>query len=134
MFNVKKATAYQVTKFPATDYIKRWAEIKETFRQRQGLQNIIGAIDGTHIPIISPENDEWNSYVYGGPPGSGQDSGVFRKSQIGQDLINGVERFPPDFLRIGDSGYSSRLPILVSLRNPQEEEGENLNNIHSSTR
>ncbi|MBW0500408.1 hypothetical protein O181_040123 [Austropuccinia psidii MF-1] len=143
--------------FPAADDIEKWAEIKEMFRQRQGLRNIIGAIDGTHIPIIPPTNDQWNAYinrkgwhsiifqcivdghrnfcnVYGGLPGFVHDSWVFRKSQIGQDLINGVTIFPPDCLLIGNSGYSSRLPILVPSQNPQNEEGAHFNNIHSSTR
>ncbi|MBW0494551.1 hypothetical protein O181_034266 [Austropuccinia psidii MF-1] len=173
VFIVGKTTVYQVSKsvvqailealhdstiiFPAADDVEKWAEIKESFRLRQGLRNIIGAIDGTHIPIIPPANDQWNAYVnrkgwhsivfqcivdahgnfcnvYGGLPGSLHDSRVFRKSQIGQDLINGVARFPADCLLIGDSGYSSRLPILVPSRNPHNEEGAHFNNIHSSTR
>ncbi|MBW0577255.1 hypothetical protein O181_116970 [Austropuccinia psidii MF-1] len=60
VFNVGKATAYQVSSFPAADDLEKWAEIKETFRQIQGLRNIIGAIYGTHIPIIPPTNDQWN--------------------------------------------------------------------------
>ncbi|MBW0470405.1 hypothetical protein O181_010120 [Austropuccinia psidii MF-1] len=79
LFNVGKATDYQVSKslvqailealhdstiiFPAADDVEKWAEIKESFRLRQGLRNIIGAIDGTHIPIIPPTNDQWNAYV-----------------------------------------------------------------------
>ncbi|MBW0549068.1 hypothetical protein O181_088783 [Austropuccinia psidii MF-1] len=147
----------QLCRFPASDDIEKWAEIMETFRQCQGIQNIIGAIDRTYIPMIQPANDEWNSYVnqkgwhsivfqciidghgnfcnvYGGLPGSVNDSRVFRKSQIGQDLINGVARFPPNCLLIGDSGYLSRLLILVPARNPQYEEGAHFNNIHLSTR
>ncbi|MBW0551957.1 hypothetical protein O181_091672, partial [Austropuccinia psidii MF-1] len=67
VFNVGKATAYQVSNeklilmlciFPAADDVEKWAEIKESFRLRQGLRNIIGAIDGTHIPIIPPANDQ----------------------------------------------------------------------------
>ncbi|MBW0568575.1 hypothetical protein O181_108290, partial [Austropuccinia psidii MF-1] len=49
--------------FPAEDDVEKWAKIKESFRLRQGLRNIIGAIDGTHIPIIPPANDQWNAYV-----------------------------------------------------------------------
>ncbi|MBW0464411.1 hypothetical protein O181_004126 [Austropuccinia psidii MF-1] len=109
-----------MSRFPVADNIDKWDTIKETFQQRQGLTNIIGAIDGTHIPIIPPPNDQWNAYVdpkgwhsivyghenccnvYSGLPGSVHDSCVFRKSEIGQDLINGVARFPPVCLLIGN--------------------------------
>ncbi|MBW0463147.1 hypothetical protein O181_002862 [Austropuccinia psidii MF-1] len=79
VFNMGKATAYQALKevvqailvalydstimFPAAEEIEKWDAIKKTFQQRQGLTNIIGAIDGTHIPIIPQPNDQWNSYV-----------------------------------------------------------------------
>ncbi|MBW0548663.1 hypothetical protein O181_088378 [Austropuccinia psidii MF-1] len=168
VFNMGKATAYQASQevvqailvalhdstivFPVAEEIEKWDAIKETFRQRQGLTNIIGAIDGTHIPIIPPPNDQWNAYVnrkgwhsivdghgnfcnvYGGLPGSVHDSRVFRKSKIGRDLINGVARFPPECRLIGDSGYSSRLPILIPLRDTQNQEQAQFNNFHSSTR
>ncbi|MBW0558271.1 hypothetical protein O181_097986 [Austropuccinia psidii MF-1] len=70
IFNVGKSTAYQVTKvdvqaiqvslhdstivFPGIDDAQKWQEMEEKFRQRQGLTNILGAINGTHIPIITP--------------------------------------------------------------------------------
>ncbi|MBW0548097.1 hypothetical protein O181_087812 [Austropuccinia psidii MF-1] len=141
-----------MSRFPAAEEIEKWDAIKETFRKRQGLMNIIRAIDGTHIPIIPPPNDQWNAYVnrkgwhsivdghgnffnvYGGLPGSVNDSRVFRKSKIGQDLINCVARFPPDCQLIGDLGYSSRLPILIPMRGTQNEEEAQFNNHHSSTR
>ncbi|MBW0565874.1 hypothetical protein O181_105589 [Austropuccinia psidii MF-1] len=168
VFNMGKGTAYQASQevvqailvalhdstivFPGAEEIEKWDAIKETFRQRQGLTNIIGAIDGTHIPIIPQPNDQWNAYVnrkgwhsivdghgnfcnvYGGLPGSVHDSCVFRKSKIGQDLINGVARFPPECRLIGNSGYSSRLPILIPLRDTQKKEQAKFNNFHSSTR
>ncbi|MBW0556161.1 hypothetical protein O181_095876 [Austropuccinia psidii MF-1] len=52
-----------MSRFPVAEEIKKWDAIKETFQQRQGLTNIIGAIDGMHIPIIPPPNDQWNAYV-----------------------------------------------------------------------
>ncbi|MBW0495852.1 hypothetical protein O181_035567 [Austropuccinia psidii MF-1] len=70
VFNVGKATACQVSQamvqailvalhdstiiFPDSDDVEKWAEIEGKFRQRQGLMNIIGAIDGAHIPILPP--------------------------------------------------------------------------------
>ncbi|MBW0467410.1 hypothetical protein O181_007125 [Austropuccinia psidii MF-1] len=49
--------------FPDVNDNVEWEQIKETFKRRQGLTNIIEAIYGTHIPIIPPPNDQWNSYV-----------------------------------------------------------------------
>ncbi|MBW0541098.1 hypothetical protein O181_080813 [Austropuccinia psidii MF-1] len=141
-----------MSRFPVAEEIEKWDAIKEKFQQRQGLTKIIGAIDGTHISIIPPPNDQWNAYVnckgwhsivdghgnfcnvYGGLPGSVHDSRVLRKSKIGQDLINGVARFPPDFRLIGDSGYSSRLPILIPMRDTQNKEEVKFNNLHCSMR
>ncbi|MBW0525324.1 hypothetical protein O181_065039 [Austropuccinia psidii MF-1] len=144
-------------RLPNVENEAEWEAIKESFKQCQGLTNIIGAIDGTHIPIIPPPNDEWKSYVnrkgwhlivfqcivdghgnfcnvYGGLPGSIHDSRIFCKSQIGQDLINGIARFPPNCLLIGDSGYSSKLPILTPSCDQQDVEHINFNKIHLSTR
>ncbi|MBW0516961.1 hypothetical protein O181_056676 [Austropuccinia psidii MF-1] len=173
LFNIGKSTVYYVSQnvvqailealhdvmiiFPDVNDNVEWEHIKETLKRRQGLTNIIGAIDGTHIPIIPTPNDQWNSYVshkgwhsivfqcivdgngnfnnvYGGLPGSVHDSRMFCKSQIGKDLINGIARFPQDCLLIGDSGYSLKLPILTPSRNQHDAEHICFNHIHSSTR
>ncbi|MBW0543499.1 hypothetical protein O181_083214 [Austropuccinia psidii MF-1] len=104
-----------------------------------------------NIPFIPPPNDQWNSYVNqkgwksivfqcivddngnfqnvdGGLPGSVHDSHMFRKSQIGKDLINGAAQFPPYCLLIRYLGYSEKLPILTPSRNQGD-----VNKIHSST-
>ncbi|MBW0542947.1 hypothetical protein O181_082662 [Austropuccinia psidii MF-1] len=173
LFNIGKATAYRVLQevvhkivlhlhdltisLPDVNNDAEWNVIRDSFKRRQGLTNIIGAIDGTHIPIIPPPNDEWNSYVnrkgwhsivfqcivdgegnfrnvFGGLPGSVHDSRLFRKSKIGRDLLNGIARFPQDCLLIGDSGYSCKVPILTPSKNARSEEHQRFNNIHSSTR
>ncbi|MBW0584615.1 hypothetical protein O181_124330 [Austropuccinia psidii MF-1] len=103
---------------PGIDDAQKWQKIEEKFRQRQGLTNVIGAIDGTHIPIIPHQMmsgmlmsigkvgiplrfsvllmhmETFAMLVYGGLPGSVHDSQVFRKSQIVKDLINGIPQFP----------------------------------------
>ncbi|MBW0546267.1 hypothetical protein O181_085982 [Austropuccinia psidii MF-1] len=69
VFNVGKSTAYKLSQevvqailvalhdstimFPVAEEIEKWDAIKETFQQRQELMNIIGAIDGNHIPMIN---------------------------------------------------------------------------------
>ncbi|MBW0562961.1 hypothetical protein O181_102676 [Austropuccinia psidii MF-1] len=139
-------------KFPGIDDAQKWQEMEEKFRQRQGLTNIIGAIDGTHIPIIPPPNDEWNAYVNR----KGWHSIVFQCIVDAQgnfcnvsdsykfihfpaidtwrDLINGIPRFPPNCVLIGDSGYSGHLPILRPLQNIRDEDAVGFNHMHSSTR
>ncbi|MBW0490736.1 hypothetical protein O181_030451 [Austropuccinia psidii MF-1] len=173
LFNIGKSTAYNVSQnvvqailealhnltiiFPNLNDNVEWEKIKETFKRRQGLTNIIGAIDGTHIPTIPLPNDQWNSYVnrkgwhsiafqcivdgngnfcnvYGGLLGLVHDSRMFRESQIGKDLINGIARFPQDCLLIEDLGDSSKLPILTPSRNQHDAEHIHFNHIHSFTR
>ncbi|MBW0569185.1 hypothetical protein O181_108900 [Austropuccinia psidii MF-1] len=49
--------------FPDVNDNVEWERIKETFKRRQVLTDIILVIYGTHIPIIPPPNDQWSSYV-----------------------------------------------------------------------
>ena len=35
----------------------------ESFERRQGIPQIVGAIDGTHIPVAIPANDSWKGYI-----------------------------------------------------------------------
>ncbi|MBW0485961.1 hypothetical protein O181_025676 [Austropuccinia psidii MF-1] len=173
LFNIGKSMAYYILQnvvqailealhdvtiiFPNVNDNVEWEHIKETFKRRQGITNIIEAIDGTHIPIIPLPNEQWNSNVnrkgwhsialqcivdgngnfcnvYEGLPGSVHDSRMFRKSQTGKDLINGIARFPQDCLLIWDSGYSLKLPILTPSRNQHDAEHICFNHIHSLTR
>ncbi|MBW0493848.1 hypothetical protein O181_033563 [Austropuccinia psidii MF-1] len=172
-FNIGKSTAFNISQavvqaillslhdttiiFPDFNDMHAWNTIKESFRRRQGLSNIVGAIDGTHIPIIPPPNDGWKSYlnskgwhyiafqcivdghgkfqnVFGGFPGAIHDSHMLWKSRIGKDLINGTPRSPSDMLLIGDLVYSEKVPILTPSRNSRNEEHIRFNTCHSSTR
>ncbi|MBW0554310.1 hypothetical protein O181_094025 [Austropuccinia psidii MF-1] len=68
LFNIGKSMAYYVLQnvvkailkvlndvtiiFPNVNDNVEWEHIKETFKRRQGLTNIIGEIDGTHMSTV----------------------------------------------------------------------------------
>jgi hypothetical protein len=35
----------------------------DSFEDLHGIPGIVGAIDGTHIPLAIPPNDAWNGYI-----------------------------------------------------------------------
>ncbi|KNZ61160.1 hypothetical protein VP01_1443g3 [Puccinia sorghi] len=95
--------------FPPLERLDQWAEIKQSFEERHGIPQIVGAIDGTHIPMTIPVHDNlkgyinWKSWasivfqcvvdgkgnfcnVYGGGPGSMHNTRVFNCSHLGRSL------------------------------------------------
>ncbi|MBW0504217.1 hypothetical protein O181_043932 [Austropuccinia psidii MF-1] len=137
LFNIGKSTAYYVSQnvvqailealhdvtiiFPDVNDNVEWEHIKETFKRRQGLTNIIGAIDGTHIPIIPPPNDQWNSYVNR----KGWHSIVF------QCIVDGNGNFRNVYGGLLGSVHDT---ILTPSRNQHDAEHIHFNHIHSLTR
>jgi hypothetical protein len=49
--------------FPPLDQPDQWAEIMQSFENFHGILNIVGAIDGTHVPLKMPSNDHWKGYI-----------------------------------------------------------------------
>ena len=49
--------------FPQLENTRQWDEIKESFEIKHGIPGIVGAIDGTHIPLAMPTKDCWKGYV-----------------------------------------------------------------------
>jgi hypothetical protein len=49
--------------YPPLNRPDLWDEIKASFEQRHGIPNIVGAIDGTHIPLAMPPADNWKGYI-----------------------------------------------------------------------
>lgn len=133
--------------------------IQERFKSFAGLNNVIGAIDGTFVPIKAPNVDP-EVYVtrkcnyaeilqavcdcdlkfidvFMGYPGSVSDTRVFRNS----DLYKRVEENPANFFPneqfiIGDKAY----PTLTWCMSPYIDDGKltqvqkNFNHIHAKTR
>lgn len=129
-------------------------------RGEKHIPNVIGAVDGTLIKIISPSKygpryidrhgdhslnvlvvcdyQERFTYLYVGEPGGSHDSRVLRRSPLWQMINSHKEQiFPRDTHLLGDSGY----PLLEVLLTPfPKQQATNdrrkriFNAVHSSTR
>uniref|UniRef100_A0A6P7GJI6 Protein ALP1-like n=1 Tax=Diabrotica virgifera virgifera TaxID=50390 RepID=A0A6P7GJI6_DIAVI len=93
-----------------------WLQVSNQFLHRWDFPHTLGAIDGKHVQIQCPINSGSQYYNYKnhfsmvllaccdadykflwvdiGGSGSEHDSGVFRRSQMGQDLENGIVKLP----------------------------------------
>ncbi|KAI7966138.1 hypothetical protein MJO29_001886 [Puccinia striiformis f. sp. tritici] len=91
--------------FPHLNNTSQWAEIEESFENKHGIPGIVGAIDGTHVPLRKPPNDRWKSWA----------SIVFHPCQkdLGRHHANGWDMY------------------LSTVANPANKD---FNFIHSSTR
>ncbi|CAL1682526.1 unnamed protein product [Lasius platythorax] len=132
-------------------------ESARIFEEKKGFPGVIGAIDGTHIKIAAPKENQ-ESYInrkgyhsiqlqvvcnhkmelihcYVGYPGSVHDQRVFNVSGL-QDFCNDPTKFPNDTHLIGDAAYTISKTLLV----PYKDNGQltvrnkNYNYCLSSTR
>lgn len=92
------------------------------------MPNVIGCVDGTHVPLVATPHFKPPREFYGrkglsincqficdfrkrftdatiAHPGNAHDSRVFKESKIGQEFINGKRR---DGYLLGDAGYPNR--------------------------
>lgn len=131
--------------------------IATEFESKTGFPNVIGCIDGTHIPVKAPAHDR-DSYinrkgfasvnvlavcdhrmmfteVFADRAGSVHDARVLRVSSLGHQLENSTIG-KPQFHILGDSAY----PLLPQLLVPFRDNGHltavqtRYNSIHSETR
>ncbi|XP_054591109.2 uncharacterized protein [Nothobranchius furzeri] len=128
----------------------KFREIASYFESRWGLSQCVGAIDGSHIPIIAPRNFHtdyfnrkgWHSLilqavvdgkglfwnVFAGLPGSMHDTRVLRLSSI-WDLASRGNLFPDHSIQIAgvDFGYcilgESAYPLQDWLLKPFTDTG-----------
>ncbi|XP_053390776.1 putative nuclease HARBI1 [Mercenaria mercenaria] len=132
-----------------------YGRIAEGFAQRQGFPGVIGAVDGTYIPIPGPTEFR-DSYicrkgfpafhlqgvcdsnmrfldVYSAYPGSVHDSRVFKNSPLNHYLQT---ECPQTYHLLGDSAYSLASHLLVPFRDNGHltEEQKKFSFVHSSTR
>nr|XP_022314374.1 putative nuclease HARBI1 [Crassostrea virginica] len=136
-------------KFPTSSY--DIVRTKNNFFKIAKFPGVIGAIDGTLIPILAPKEDEHAYICRKGYhalnvqgvvdanhrfinfvckwPGSVHDSFIFRESQ----LFEVLQRRNLGWL-VGDSGYALKSFLMTPKSNPQTEAEEKYNRAHSRTR
>ena len=118
------------------------------------MPSVCGSIDGTHIQISKPSQNE-NQFIsrYGFPsinammvavpdrqfyfvsarwPGSTNDSRVLRNSNVAASFENGFRPFP-DAVLLGDSGYSLKSWLMTPVLNLHTNSEVNYNNSHKNT-
>lgn len=135
--------------------IQEYPRIAEKFAQRAGFPGVIGAVDGTYIPIPGPK-DFRDSYicrkgfpafhlqavcdkslrfldVFCAYPGSVHDSRAFRNSPLNARLEN---QAVTDYHLIGDSAYALKPYLMTPFRDNGHltSEQKKYNSAHSSTR
>lgn len=120
--------------------------IAEDFMTRWQFPNTYGSLDGTHIPIISPEefpDDYWNyksyhsiilmalvdakgKFIYAniGRPGKANDASIFNECSLKKILIETTE-LDESLHIIGDGAFplmtSVMKPYLISDKNTQQQ-------------
>lgn len=148
-----KAIRGNIIAWPTQDQLPQLAN---DFFRRTNMPGVIGAIDGTHIPIPGPSHDR-HAYInrkgfpsiqlqavcdaklrftdiQTGWPGSVHDARVFRNSPLYTLLENG--NLPEEYHLLGDSAYTLQPYMLV----PYRDNGHLLpwqahfNHIHSTSR
>ncbi|XP_008299148.1 putative nuclease HARBI1 [Stegastes partitus] len=126
--------------------------IKEEFHKIAGFPDVIGCIDGTHIPITAPSRNEAKyvnrksthsinvqivcdaaciiSDVEAKWPGSFDDSRIYSESNLSNRLQSGEF----DGLLLGDRGYPCQPRLLTPYPDPEPGPQQNFNQAHCRTR
>ncbi|XP_018407382.1 PREDICTED: putative nuclease HARBI1 [Cyphomyrmex costatus] len=112
----------------------------EAFERVSGFPNVIGAIDGTHVEIRSPQGDDHQAYInrkgypsihvqvvctqnllftniFAGNAGSVHDARVFRTSLVARYFENSEIYFPNDSHLVGDAAYGIHPNMMVPFKN-----------------
>ncbi|VDI62674.1 Hypothetical predicted protein [Mytilus galloprovincialis] len=127
-------------------------EIKQDFHNMYGMPNVVGAVDGTLIPIIRPSEDEqifvcrknYHSLnvqaicdakmkftnVVAKWPGNTHDSFIMQNCSLSEKF----ENKQIDGWLLGDSGYPLKPWLLTPFLNPSSNGEEKYNRCHKSTR
>lgn len=134
----------------------RMRSLSQEFQALQGIPNVIGAIDGSHIPIIAPRRHHedyfnrkgfhsiilqmgvtakclvWDYHI--GWAGSMHDWNVFQRTYLGQQCEN---MRLGDFCLLGDCAYPARFWMLPPFKGSKEgltQEHSHWNYIQPSSR
>jgi nuclease HARBI1 len=138
----------------------RWPEdssdLSKKFYEIGGFPSVTGCIDGTHIPVIAPKDDEQSFlnrhhghsfnvlgvcgpdnqfyYLNANHGGRAHDSRVLKTSSLWRTFEQGELPFPGSVL-LGDSGYPLRSWLMTPfLGNPQDDARQRYNFHHAKTR
>ncbi|XP_061586279.1 putative nuclease HARBI1 [Cololabis saira] len=125
---------------------------KEEFHRIAGLPNVIGCIDGTHIPITAPSINEGDyvnrksfhsinvqimcdaahmiTNVEAKWPGSVHDSRIYRKCTLSNRFAHGEF----DGYLLGDRGYPCMPSLLTPYPDPEPGPQQRFNVAHCRTR
>ena len=160
-FHVSKMRSIFIThvapnciRWPSSD--EEIQKIKQDFLDRGYIENVVGAIDGTHIPILIPEDDHMDflnrkSYhslvfqaiaigtnlkfidLYGGWAGSVHDAQVFQNSSIFRKFTSGLYA---GCVLLADAAYPLAVWCLTPFERKQQQplHEANYNFWHSSAR
>jgi len=112
--------------------------VVENFRKSKRFPGVIGAIDGSHIPIRAPREDHVSyvnrkgfysiilqavcdgqsmfTHCYAGPVGSVHNARVFRNSPAADFLNSPAQYFPNDTHLIADAAYSLHTHVMVPFK------------------
>ncbi|XP_062287204.1 putative nuclease HARBI1 [Scomber scombrus] len=126
--------------------------IKEEFHRIAGLPNVIGCIDGTHIPITAPAENEGDyvnrkschsinvqiicdaanliTNVEAKWPGSVHDARMYRESSLSNKFACGEF----DGYLLGDRGYPCQPSLLTPYPDPEPGPQQHFNVAHCRTR
>ena len=130
------------------------SRVKNEFYQVAGFSGVLGAIDGSHIPIIAPPGDDEKAYVnrknfhsinlqavcdanlvftdvFARCPGSNHDSFVLLLSHLHDQFEAG--EFGNGWL-LGDSGYALKSWLLTPIAEPTTSAEKKYNVSHRKTR
>ena len=168
-FGIAKSAAFNVVKRIGSALVNnfkkefiKWptgaaaAEVMANFEQKEGIPGVIGAIDGSHIPIKAPSENQ-DEYIkrkrlilqvvcdsdliitdaFCGYPGRTHDARILRNSPLFDEISNNRDfYFPGNSNLLGDSAY----PLLQWSLTPLKNYGnltrrqKNYNFKHSFTR
>jgi hypothetical protein len=138
-------------RWPETD--EERSSISNAFYEARGIPNIIGCVDGTHIPCRAPNNVKssyvnrkgWTSnsvmavcddqlrftYIVPDPPGCAHDSRIFHSSNLPTLAREASSR---GYYLLGDPAYGNTQYLLTPYPHDATLLQRNYNFCHSSTR
>ncbi|XP_058981748.1 putative nuclease HARBI1 [Musca domestica] len=132
-------------------------ECKQSFFNSAGVPGVVGCIDGSHVRIKSPGQQQQHlyynrkgyysinvmvicdhnmviNYVDARHPGANHDAFVWDQSDAHDHFKNNFIRGKRNTWLLGDSGYKLQPYMMTPYRNPSNATERNYNKKHSKTR